>query len=104
MASNSNLLDLSKEQLFVPDEFYEIWNNKDIPTEGIIDIITEYDENTDVSCEIFEKRVKVGELKFKTKHFVDDSGYGKYINYYVKCIERDGVKKKFKKQLNIFFS
>ena len=91
MASKSELLDLDLEDLSTPQAFYEIWKEEDMPSEGVVDVISKTSKYGSVQ----EK--KIGEIKFRIKHFVDDSGNGKFINYYLKSLERDSIIKYFKK-------
>lgn len=97
MASKAGLLNLEIEELIVPENYYDIWREEDIPSEGIIDIIKHYEDDYKPEENNFEDGVKVDEIKFLVEHFVDDWGYGKFINHYVKSIERNGIKKMFEK-------
>ncbi|WP_395054056.1 hypothetical protein [Flavobacterium sp.] len=97
MASNAELLDLTKEKLLIPDAYYEIWREEDLPIEDVINIIAFYSDDSEELDNVVEEGEKVGEVKFKINHFVDDWGYGKFINYYIESLERNGIIKHFDK-------
>lgn len=97
MASKADLLNLSKERLVIPKGYYELWRDEDLPTEDVIAIEIYYNENDINNDYEHEEGSKVGGINFKLKHFVDDWGYGKFINHYIMSLERNGVTKHFHK-------
>jgi len=77
-ASDSGMLDLHKEQLIVPDSYYDIWREQEIPRTKAIKI-----EDADTG-------EPLGELTYSGKFIWDEDGYHEFM---VESIERDGKKK-----------
>jgi len=77
-ASDSGMLDLHKEQLIVPDSYYDIWREQEIPRTKAIKI-----EDADTG-------EPLGELTYSGKFIWDEDGYHEFM---VESIERDGVTK-----------
>lgn len=97
MASKVDLLNLSKERLVIPEGYFEIWRDEDLPSIDEIAIEIYHNEDDPKNDYDYREGTKVGKINFKLEHFVDDWGYGKFINHYIVSLERNGIIKHFDK-------